>query len=778
MDAGWDELRQLDTFAFLNFLDKFFARKGELFKYAPKIKVQQLLFEAGAISYSTFEILRTILRTSFDPGQDPLPQLARAEVRNAYQNLRKGKTQEGVSAEVGRVKQRAKEDIIQKVLMPIGKKWNIAISPKGSGPVVYQSKSGLTIFLLCHYWHHLPQKNVKQVHRGMVSVDYSIDSNKNLQVTRAKLMLYPIENQQFFDAVLLCDAPVLAEDILFLSFVDADRPHIKSMFVLKIGKDKDPAHWAVLSGTYASITRRSPSVPIAGTLILQQTQQLMTLHQRAGSLPDESIHQELYQVVQTAQTSAIIYHYLYRGRLTGEEQVWHQLEDISASAREIHLLERYAGRYKGTYFRKQKSEQILRHDRVEQFILRIEPNGDATMKVSGMEPYHGRIRVILMKNDALIGYFDFLPGVKIYRFTIYFNKEFKGNTLYAVYAGIERETPYVPIAGRMILEKLDHTAEQISDEEYIHSTTDIESFVKNPENRQLVKVLSGQSDQEFDYVETLPTPKPAMMEGVTDEQPYHGNYFCYSLSTKQAVIYRIPLRIHKNGQVEMRTRDLNKTTSHKGFAIYNEINRLSLYLGRANHPKSYFHLLFAMGNINVDEARYFFGVSSKFDKQGSPSGRVEVLVKAAGSYEEQISKSFPLYSEEFHHEDIRTNGLLSFLSGKDNRIVVAKKTPNAELTRNADAAQYFYAACYLCNRAATTSDYSRSLQYLYQAYLHGFGKNSDELQLLKTEQAATYQKALRLKLSAKPDHSDLPTMTFAELFDKMEQSGQPSLMEE
>jgi len=66
------------------------------------------------------------------------------------------------------------------------------------------------------------------------------------------------------------------------------------------------------------------------------------------------------------------------------------------------------------------------------------------VKDKGHITYRGRMRALGSKRYSLIAYMDFMPEDNTYRFTIYFDKQFKGTdrTLFAIYGGLERDHPF------------------------------------------------------------------------------------------------------------------------------------------------------------------------------------------------------------------------------------------------------------------------------------------------------------------------------------------------
>jgi hypothetical protein len=209
----------------------------------------------------------------------------------------------------------------------------------------------------------------------------------------------------------------------------------------------------------------------------------------------------------------------------------------------------------------------------------------------------------------------------------------------------------------------------------------------------------------------------------------------------------------------MKTRTDDLTKQHEGHAIFNGIDRLSIYLEKAEKNRSFFHLLFVMGNTGTaNDNSHFYGVSSKMDAQGSPTGRIEILVKENFDFNKTAAKTIKINSREYRSEDHDYDGLLTYLTGRSNRVVVSKKTVNAKFKRTNEHNEFFYAACYLSKKAMKKDEAKKALIYLYQAYLHGFPNNEEEFKLLNIEIKESFNNIAKYKITAVPDHVKLPAL--------------------
>lgn len=600
----------------------------------------------------------------------------------------------------------------------------------------------------CYYWYENEERTVREVKTGKLYINCFNPDKKDYKIISAELYVY----STYMDAPIkmVSNEIISNSGIIYTFFKNADEDQIITSININVGRIF-PKAWSFITGTYSTVGPGAGIIPIVGLMVLEQF-----------------IDENSSQAVQPqTEVSPVIHHYLHRTRLFAVPSIF---EDVNAlpSFRETELLKKYVGSYAGVYFHKSKAKP--HQDRVDHFLFEIASNGEATLRHPQVdEPYKGRVRVLKSKNNALIGYLDFLRKESTYRFTIYFDKEYKGHNkdlLAAVYAGIEREDPYVPTAGRMVFRKLESAIQPKAYSDYIYSDSPISKFVNLPANKQILTLLNGQ-DQDNDFIETLPIKYGPFKVDNPVDMPFAGTYYSYYLSTMQGKIYKVPIKINTDCSVEMKTRDSNAEKVHKGFAIYNGTDRLSIYIENILHRSSFFHLLFGMSNISKEHSMHFFGVSSKFDKQSSPSGRIEILVKEDYAFDLSISETFVIGSEKFITENNFRNNLLNYLCGRSNRIIVSKTKVNSDFNRANEHQEYFYAACYICKTRESRQDYEKGLRYLYQAYLHGFGEKAVELEIIKREIDDSFSAVINLPLKSRPNNCDLPPMTFKELLDKM-----------
>ncbi len=602
---------------------------------------------------------------------------------------------------------------------------------------------------ISYYWNESENRTKRTVKTGLVTLTFISEGIRDTDFLKFQLELFPGQKDSKLSTNLTSIGIKQIDRILYVQVTDEETHFLKTDLTLFVGTES-PETWKIITGTFTTVRRGNNNLPIAGKVLLQENTDGLSPEQIAVHAIDPEI-----------------YSYLYRSRLYGTEHVY---KDISAlpSAGEVSLLNSYTGFYHCTYYRKAKTITDEKLGRVEKFLFEVKPNGETEMTVPGVnKPYLGRTRVLGSRNFAVISYLDFMPAENTYRFTIYFNKEFTGknDTLHAVYAGLERKEPDVPTAGRMILRKI--LPPSVDERKLLVHAIDYENILRwsreKPENEEDFNILSGRSNK-YDYFESLaPLLFPKKLP--TQFFPYHGTFYVYALSTKQDEIYRVPLKISTEGLVEMKVREVGSNSIHRGVATLG-VDRIALTMEQVDSPNENFHFLFSRANTAVDKLEHLFGVSSTMDNHGYPSGRIEVLVKGDYDFAEVRTKTFKIDSKDYWIEDKRTGKLLRYLTGKSNRIIVSKKDSNKEFVRKTEKS-YFYASCYLCANNDLKEDpahVEESLRLLYQAYLHGFGWEKEDIKLLKKEMAGAFVKAQKFKLKTKPDTSDLEKLSFKQLF--------------
>lgn len=717
-----------------------------------------LLPELG-YSYTSYEKNRAILHLKF-PNPIPLNKKDRirgevVELMNSYQ---KSCTATEPEAKFEYTIERVKEYYIGLIDTLITTyhieidtlTWDMHIEVK-SGPAKIPEQVS-TLLFNCYYWYEDTLRTLRTVRTGRLHLSFKHIDKPSYKIVGARLSIHPSANSIDEKELLSESFENTGNGILFGIFHDASEETIKTYLNLQVTRYL-PLAWQYLTATYSTIGPGYETNLITGLLVFEL----------AGN-------DEIQPPEARPEVPAEIYNYLHRTRLFGIPPLYHSLDENS-SAGEIKKLKKYQGYYGGTYYLKALNRSDSRENSVEHFLFHIHENGNAemTQKEKNAEiSYQGRVRVLSSNYDTLIAYLDFMTRENTYRFTIYFKKEFTGKAndlLVAVYAGSERRHPYSPTAGRMVFRKLPEDLTEPLSKHYIYSSP-VDVFVNDPKNEELVQILNGYDGQN-DHIESLPMiHHQAKQPAKTGGNSFAGTYFVYYLSTMQAKVYRVPLIIHADGTVDIQTRD--SSPNHSGEAIYNGSNRLSLYLKHGTIDNSFFHMLFSLGNhTRAVEGDHFFGVSSKFDSTSRPSARLEVMVRKDFDFETVRATSFSINTPEYDRENKLTKNLLSYLFGKSNRLVVAKRSVNGPFERNNGHEEYFYAACYKSKTARDDDHKEAALKFLYQAYLHGYGYEHREKDLIKKELIDSFRDVIQSELTAKPYLSGLPPLTFREIFDLM-----------
>jgi len=643
---------------------------------------------------------------------------------------------------------RKPQDKLSEFMLKLCEKINWEINVYSGDAWPQDEKKFLCAEFISYYWNEKADRSDRTVKKGSVFIDYTITPDKKIEVFDFRLRLLSSKEDIERFSILKSTRISQVEDILYVHLQDPETRSLHTNLTLSFNANTFPDK--IMTGTYSTVRRGNRKLPVAGRVVLSE---------RSEGLTDKGI-----------MLSAIppeIYSYLYRSRIYGEDKILQSISQLP-SADEIKALQPYAGHYSGTYYRKNKglTEQ---GDQIEKFLFEVGENGEAAMTVvkdEGHITYLGRMRALRSKQFSLIAYMDFMPQDNTYRFTIYFDKRFKKNTktLFATYAGLERDHPDIPTAGRMVLRQLE---KKVSESEYTGMVKaipkdKIEEWVsEDPLNKEDRKFLSGFYG--YDYLESLGPVNTVQKEEMQDFA-YEGTYFVYSLSTMQHAIHKIPLTIDGQGVVKMKTRNEKSLACHRGQATAGS-NRFSILMEREGSPNDHFHFIFNKPG-EPGKFKHIFGISSKIDTQNSPAGRLEVLVRGKFNLADTVSQSFEIGSEGYWAENKATRGLLEYLTGKYNRYVVAKSKPDDSFKRT-NQKFYFYASCYLCanfNQEQNPEKIDEALRLLYQAYLHGFGRNQADRELLKKEMEISFFKVLEEPEVSRPNSSSLDDLNFNDIF--------------
>lgn len=601
---------------------------------------------------------------------------------------------------------------------------------------------------ISYYWNEKANRSERTVKKGSVFIDYVLTPDGKVEILDFRLKLLSSKKDIERFSILKSSRISQTEDILYVHLVDPGTRTLQTNLTLSFNTGNFPE--GIITGTYSTVRRGNRKLPIAGRVVLAE---------RSGDLTEKGI--------MAAPVPPEIYSYLYRSSIYGNDKFVQSIHDLP-SAQEISELKPYAGQYHCTYYRKRKG-MTEQENHIEKFFFEVDENGEASMTVvkdKGHITYRGRMRALGSKRYSLIAYMDFMPEDNTYRFTIYFDKQFKGadRTLFAIYGGLERDHPEIPTAGRMVfrqLEKRVASGEIPKMVEAIPQKKISEWAAANPLNREDRKFLSG-FDQ-YDYLETLPPDEEA--KELTQDFAYEGTYFVYSLSTMQHAVHKIPLIIDGQGLVKMKTRNERSRAFHQGEATVGT-NRFSIHMERAGSPSDHFHFIFNKPGV-PGKFKHLFGVSSKVDTQNSPAGRLEVLVREKFDFESTPSQTIEVGSDEYIAENKTSKRLLEYLTGKYNRYVVAKSKPDDSFKRT-NQKFYFYASCYLCanfDQHQHPEKIDEALRLLYQAYLHGFGHKPEDQDLLKKEMDNSFLKVVDREESSCPESSSLEELTFLSLIE-------------
>lgn len=215
----------------------------------------------------------------------------------------------------------------------------------------------------------------------------------------------------------------------------------------------------------------------------------------------------------------------------------------------------------------------------------------------------------------------------------------------------------------------------------------------------------------------------------TDSFRYEGSYCLYCPASTGHAINKHPLHIDKAGNARIVFRGNGSKDILEGVALFDGHSILSISLFEEVDIKKFKHYIFSVAGQFPPNLKNAFGISLRANQDLRPIARMEVLIASnvnidspAVVYEELV-----IDSDAFREEDIKLAGVLTWLTGKYNRMIVAPSKPNRSYSRR--MAEYvdvhFQSACYLALRG----HYEESLINLYQAYLHGF----DNVALLEKE---------------------------------------------
>jgi hypothetical protein len=215
---------------------------------------------------------------------------------------------------------------------------------------------------------------------------------------------------------------------------------------------------------------------------------------------------------------------------------------------------------------------------------------------------------------------------------------------------------------------------------------------------------------------------------------FQGNYYLYSLVSKENAVNRFPLHIDEHGTARIALGNISTAGSKDiitGEASYDSNAILSLSFERELNNEKYRHSIFSvLGHFPITSLKHAYGVSIRVNQNKRPIARTEVLVCTTDNFDDAntVYEEYFIDSPAFRDEDEKRNGMLNWLTGKYNRLLTAPATPNEPRSTRINEEYvdvHFFAACYLARKG----DWENSLMHLYQAYLHGFYN----MKLLKEE---------------------------------------------
>jgi hypothetical protein len=397
-----------------------------------------------------------------------------------------------------------------------------------------------------------------------------------------------------------------------------------------------------------------------------------------------------------------IYSLLHNTRLEVPTKAYKTINELPNKDEKLGLV-KYVGTYTGWYCRNSFDWGGPVQASIQVFTLVIKINGAAEF-TNGDNTYRGFFRYNEV-SEAILGGFEFMTDIKSYRFNIYIEKHpTNSEYIYGIYAGLERGPQY-PVGGRMRLKKLD-IVNQASTQ-----TQNIDGGIE----KDLKLLFTGNHPK--DFIEKLTLNEQNNSDGAdADTSAYAGNYYVYTLSTKQGSIYQFPLSIDNKGKARF---TLDDRVLLEGEVSANA-KEVSIYFKGDKHLYLMFTPLGYSSKTNPP-LRYAYGASSVLNQDDRPTARVFILLK---NEELQFGNMTPARIEigttTFYNLDNETKGMLSCLTGRYNRFAILPaeaKDHTAFRQRWPEFTDtFFYAACYL----AQQGDYIKATQNLYQAYLHGF----------------------------------------------------------
>lgn len=529
----------------------------------------------------------------------------------------------------------------------------------------------------------------------------------------------------------ISDSVELIDNNLVLRMSDPKVKSIKSQWNFSLSTDSNLENEEIkyFFGTYSSFQRElninskeytfSPGKPIAGKAILERTF-------------DDNALKILWEG--NKKINPTIYNLLHRTRLDSTQK---PLKDISEDPKyfEIDKLKNIAGVYQGHSIQNSTNDPFLQKTKM---IIYEETRAELKLytHVNNLIILKGRVRIMPKRNNSLMAYFDYINENKIYRVTIYLRRNPKDeNTLYGVYSKIERDGSE-PRIGRITFEKYfssESEEEKLKQDSkrkkiIISNIYAEDIYTDSSIDSEILKYLEGKNKY-FDFLDRLVLKTETYQYSEAEKEIIEGlagNYYIYCLSTNLFDVIRYPLTINSDGSIVLKTREKNNI----GYGnIYLDGNRILLKFVKKGSAPTLFSILFFLDNKkNRSEISILYGVSNKTSVHGSnPVGKIELLINPnddKGNYE---YKSFRIdydINSEFSKEDLKRNGILSYLTGRSS-YVITHKTSNSfhskdEIKEGQEFLIPFYASCHLLNN----KNFKTGLELLLKSYLYGLNNVS------------------------------------------------------
>lgn len=525
----------------------------------------------------------------------------------------------------------------------------------------------------------------------------------------------------------------------------------------------NPATWRFLTGVCATLDRSlPPRRALSAAVVLERVDD--------------------YTATVYTRINPAIRNYLFRARLEHSPSL-NSIQKLPVFG-DTNRLKSFVGIYEG------KIVSRFKQNFLEVIIGQVFEDGRALLMMESnsgglVQHFWGRVRAV--QDSGLIAYFDRLELTNVHRITLYLDTTYatadKG--IWGVYSGTGLN-PIQPFAGRIFLKRIEGSQlayDQLITDENSPWHNDLDRIQRRflPENelfrldKDERRLYFGGHDRDF-------------LTGHRSEQTYYssqvsdfaGKYFIYTPSTHQNSVVRMMLEIELGGKAIL--------TYRENIKLLGKISLKNKYLTIQLEGDTSFFMLFHVGDQSPKKKQgYFmhhaFGTSITTNTGDNPVGRIVILQTLEQIATEAFTtKEFEIDSEEFDSENIIQNNLLSYLSGKIGRYIVAPKMEkdfniqkmfreNAikNLRKDRYILPYFNSACYLASTSDLSDDVSReeAVKHFYQAYLAGF----KDVQLLQTVlgDKGFLSSLAGSKYKVKPEISSkenrCPERTFDELVD-------------